>query len=77
MSEERIRLLKRPLDREQNPTRTHKLKGPQATRKIGGVSYDQWQHKITSAGRIWYCPDRKNRIIWITLVSLTHPKETK
>ena len=76
MAEERLRLLKRPLDRGQNPTRTHKLKGKLAKGRIGGFFYEQWQHEITSSGRVWYCPDRKNRIIWVTLVSLSHPKKT-
>ena len=76
MAEERIRLQKRPLDRGQNPARTHRLRGPLATRKIAGIFHEQWQHEITSSGRIWYCLDREKRIIWVTLVSLTHPKKT-
>ncbi len=77
MHDEKIRLETKPLDRGNNPRRTHQLKGPLATRKVGGVTYDQWQHEITSTGRIWYCPDKRNRIIWITLISFTHPKESE
>lgn len=76
MEEERKRLRTRPLDRSDNPRRTHQLKGKLAERRIQGERYEQWQHEITSAGRVWYCPDRKNRIIYVTHVSLSHPKET-
>ena len=76
MAKEKERLVNRPLERGDNPTRTHKLRGPLATRAIDGVKFDQWQHELTSEGRIWYCVDRKKRIIWVTKVSLSHPNET-
>ena len=76
MAKEKERLENRPLERGDNPSRTHKLRGTLSTRKIDGVNYDQWQHEISSAGRVWYCVDRKSRIAWITFVSLSHPKET-
>lgn len=77
MSKEKERLEKRPLERGENPRRTHKLRGKLAERSIAGTTYDQWQHEITSAGRIWYCVDRKKRVVWITQVSLGHPKKTE
>lgn len=76
MSGERERLIMRPLART-NPQRTHPLKGKLSTKSVGGVRLPQWQHEITGSGRIWYCPDKVNRIIWITRVSFTHPKETE
>jgi len=76
MAKEKERLKTNPLDRSGNPRRTHQLRGPLATRKIGGSSFEQWQHEITGAGRIWYCADRKNRIVWVTQVDLSHPRET-
>lgn len=76
MAKEKERLENRPLERGDNPGRTHKLRGPLSTRMVGRVRYDQWQHEISSAGRVWYCVDRKNRIVWITQVSLGHPKDT-
>ena len=76
MSNEKKRLENDPLERGDNPRRTHKLRGSLDQRNIGGALFEQWQHELTSAGRIWYCVDRKNRIVWITYVSLSHPKET-
>jgi hypothetical protein len=77
MEEESERLTTRPLDRSQNPRRTQKLKGKLATERISGKHLDQWQHELTSAGRIWYCPDKENHIIWVTAVRLSHPKATE
>jgi hypothetical protein len=77
MAKERERLTTRPLDRSQNPRRTHRLRNEMAKRRVLGQVFDQWQHELTGAGRIWYCPDKENRIIWITWVSLSHPKETE
>lgn len=77
MSAEKERLENDPLERGDNPRRTHKLRGSLGQRNIGGVSFEQWQHELSSSGRIWYCVDRQNRIVWITYVSLSHPKETE
>lgn len=77
MSKEKERLENRPLERGENPGRTHKLRGQLSKRTISGATYDQWQHEFSSAGRIWYCVDRKKRIVWITQVSLSHPKKTE
>lgn len=76
MTVERERLLTRPLDRSANPRRTHVLQGKLGERNIGGVKLQQWQHELAGAGRIWYCPDKDARIVWITAVSLSHPKAT-
>ncbi len=77
MEEERERLKTRPLDRSRNPRRTHQLKGGLAQRRIGNQVLEQWQHEITGPARIWYCPDKKNRIIYVTYISLSHPKGTE
>ena len=74
---ERERLKTRPLDRSRNPSRTHKLKGGLAQRRVGNQVLEQWQNEITGAARIWYCPDKKNRIIYVTYVSLSRPKGTE
>lgn len=76
IAKEKERLENRPLERGENPTRAHQLRGALATRAVGGVKLDQWQHELTSDGRIWYCVDRKKRIIWVIKVSLSHPNET-
>ena len=77
MAKTRERLLTRPLYRGDNPRRTAQLHGRLATRKIGGTTLPQWQHEITASGRVWYCPDKETRIVWVTQVSLTHPKATE
>jgi len=76
MQAERERLRERPLDRSANPRRTAQLRAGLATRKVGGLTLPQWQHELTSGGRIWYCPDKDGRIIWVTKVALAHPKAT-
>jgi len=72
---ERLRL--RPLDRSDNPNRTHQLKGQLAQKLIGDRKLPQWQHEITAAGRLFYCPDREARVVWVTRVDLAHPGETE
>jgi len=71
---ERLRL--RPLDRSDNPNRTHQLKPPLAEKVIGGKRLPQWQHELSSSGRVFYCPDRTDRVVWVTKVELAHPKQT-
>ena len=73
----RDRLRTRPLDRSDNPNRTHQLRGSLAEKWIGDVKLPQWQHEMTGAGRIFYCPDRDERVIWVTHIDLAHPKETE
>jgi hypothetical protein len=70
------RLRHRPLHRGDNPRRTGPLHGGLAERTIAGVKLPQWHHELTSGDRIWYCPDKKSRIVWITKVSLAHPRQT-
>jgi len=38
---------------------------------------DQWQYEVTRSGRIWYCIDDKKKTVWLTQVSLGHPKATE
>ena len=76
MAAERERLRTRPLDRSDNPRRTAQLKYKLATRRIGDKVLPQWQREISAAGRVWYCPDKIERIIWVTKAELSHPAET-
>ena len=76
MSGLRERLRLRPLDRSDNPNRTHQLKPPLAEKVIGGKRLPQWQHELSSSGRVFYCPDRTDRVVWVTKVELAHSKET-
>ncbi len=77
MSAVRERLRTRPLDRSDNPNRTHRLKGALAEKWIGDGKLPQWQHEISGAGRVFYCPDQNSRVVWITLVDLAHPKSNE
>lgn len=74
---EEERLRNRPLDRSANPRRTGQLRGSLSHRVIGEKKLPQWQQEITGAGRVWYCPDKDERIVWVTKVSLSHPKATE
>jgi hypothetical protein len=75
MSGLRERLRSRPLDRSDNPNRTRQLKPPLAEKVVGAKRLQQWQHELTSGGRVFYCPDRTDRVVWVTGVELAHPKE--
>jgi hypothetical protein len=77
MSGLRERLRSRPLDRYDNPNRTHQLKPPLAEKVVGGKRLQQWQHELTGGGRVFYCPDRADGVVWVTRVELAHPKETE
>jgi hypothetical protein len=76
MSALRERLRLRPLDRSDNPNRTHQLKPPLAAKIIGGKRLPQWQHERSSSGRVFYCPDLTDSVVWVTRVDLAHPKQT-
>lgn len=70
------RLSTRPLERGDNPRRTHPLKGSAGVKWVGGQQLPVWQHEFTGAGRVWYCPDRSARIVWLVKMTLSHSKET-
>ena len=73
----RVRFVSRRAEKEwHEPRRTHPLKGTLQFHRIGNKRLAQWQHEITGAGRIWYCIDREERVVWIVMVSLRHPRET-
>ena len=76
MQRERERLVTRPLDRSDNPRRTAQLKAGLSHRLVGGKRLPQWQREVTSGGRLWYCPDKDARVVWIVKVDLGHPSET-
>lgn len=56
--------------------RQKQLHGDFATAVVGGRLLPQWQHEVTSGGRVWYCPDSERQIIWLTKVSLHAPSRT-
>jgi hypothetical protein len=70
------RLRERPLDRSDNPGRTHRLRPPLDTKRIGDRLLPQWQYEISAAGRVFYCPDAAAWVVWVTRVDLGHPRET-
>ena len=57
--------------------RMHPLRGAYRTVLLNGVEMDQWQYEITGSGRIWYCIDDKKKTVWLTQVTLGHPKATE
>lgn len=61
----------------EHPNRQHRLRGSLGTREVRGKSLEQWQYEVTSGGRIWYCPDPAQRIVWVVLASTKHPKSTE
>ena len=68
-------LSERPTNPE-NPARQHRLKGDFAMRNVHGADLEQWQFEVTAGGRVWYCPDPQERIVWLTLASTGHPQQT-
>jgi hypothetical protein len=72
----RERLRSRPMDRSDNPKRTHPLKGSLGVKWVGGKQLPVWQHELTGAGRVWYCPDRSAHVVWLVKITLSHPKQT-
>lgn len=61
MKRAKARLVERPLDRSDNPRRTHRLPGTLSVKLVDGKVLEQWQFELSSAGRIWYCPDGDDR----------------
>ena len=56
--------------------RQKQLHGDYATRSVGGILLPQWQHEVTSGGRVWYCPDTARKLVHLTEVNLAAPKQT-
>ena len=57
--------------------RQHRLKGPPRVDRVNGVEMEQWQYEVTGSGRIWYCIDDQKKTVWLTRVSVGHPKATE
>jgi hypothetical protein len=55
----------------------YQLRKDLATREFGGRTLEQWQIKVSGAGRIWYLPDDSRRTVWVVYASAAHPKETE
>ena len=50
--------------------------------RVNGVEMEQWQYEVTGSGRIWYCIqphdiDDQKKTVWLTRVSVGHPKATE
>lgn len=61
----------------EKPTVQYRLRGTLGTRTVHGRELEQWQYKVSGAGRIWYCPDESSRTVWIVYASMRHPKSTE
>ena len=71
-----IVLTERPTAPEK-PNRQHRLRGSLRSHEIKGKELEQWQYEITAGGRIWYCPDPDERMVWIVAARTGHPKATE
>ena len=63
-----------PLRRDK---RQHPLRDKLGHRIVGERELEQWQYEVTGAGRVWYCPDLTQRIVWMTDAFVGHPKATE
>jgi hypothetical protein len=52
------------------------MRGELGSRQVHGKVLEQWQYEVTGGGRIWYCPDPDDRVVWVTAASVAHPKQT-
>lgn len=60
-----------------NQSRQFRLKGSLRKRSIKGRDLEQWQYEVTGAGRVFYCPDKDTRTVWLTDAGTGHPKQTE
>jgi hypothetical protein len=44
---------------------------------LSGRTLEQWQIKVSGAGRIWYLPDDDKHTVWVVNASAAHPKRTE
>ncbi len=59
-----------------SPERQHRLRGDLATHRHNGKDLEQWEHEVTSAGRVRYVIDDQARTVWLIYASPQHPKDT-
>lgn len=59
-----------------NHERQHRLRGTLSIKTVKGTDLEQWQYEVTGGGRIWYCPDDGDGIVWITHAGTGHPSAT-
>lgn len=64
-------------DPRQRDTRQHPLRGSLGSRVVNGQEFEQWQYEVTAGGRIWYCIDDAQKIVWMTDAQVGHPKATE
>lgn len=64
-------------DPRERTQRQHPLKGRLGSRVVNGHELEQWQYEVTGGGRLWYCIDDENRVVWLTEASPGHPKATE
>ncbi|MGH2707051.1 MAG: hypothetical protein ACRDJF_10435 [Actinomycetota bacterium] len=64
-------------DPRQRSKRQHPLKGDLGTRLVNSETLEQWQYEVTGGGRLWYCIDDKQSVVWLTDAIPGHPKRTE
>lgn len=55
----------------------YRLKGSLSTGVQDGKTLEQWQHKITASGRLWYLIDDEATTVWLKHATLSHLKATE
>ena len=65
----------RPCGRK-HPTGVSSCGLTRARPRTAGRSLEQWQIKVSGAGRIWYLPDDDKHTVWVIYASAAHPKQT-
>ena len=67
-------------ERTRGLQRTARTTGSAATSRpetFAGRALEQWQIKVSGAGRIWYLPDDSKHTVWVVYASPAHPKQTE
>jgi hypothetical protein len=57
--------------------RQHPLRGALGARDVNGSEMEQWQYEVTAGGRVWYCIDDAEHVVWMTWAGTGHPKATE
>lgn len=71
-----VDLLRRDPRSMASPGRHHRLKGELRDVTVRGKKFEQWQHEVTSAGRVWFGIEDANRTVWVTFAKVGHPSKT-
>lgn len=68
--------LREPPTKANNQSRQFRLKGFSQEALYQGEG-PRAQYEVTGAGRVFYCPDKDTRTVWLTDAGTGHPKRTE